>query len=113
MLATLDNGRMRTPGDACRWTRRHRLAAQLAGAMLGLGLAACQEVPDHCRAPCKRVAICKTEAVNGEPILGEKAPPPDKQCLAKCKNHPDDFAKCEGKMRLCSQLRNCRGSLRE
>ena len=93
------------------WMRQsgRRLATLL---LLGTVAIGCEE-PSHCRRPCERVAMCKTKAIEGEPILGEKPPPPDKACLKKCRDYPEDFAKCEGKQRLCSQLRACRGAWRE
>lgn len=74
-------------------------------------LAGCEE-KSACRKPCSRVAACKDSSNRGKPILGDKAPPPDPQCLEKCRDYPDDFAACEGRSRTCDDLRMCRGAWR-
>lgn len=98
-------------GHAMRRRLDRKLALGLGLATLLVALSACKE-QSSCDKACRRVAMCKTLAIEGEPILGEKAPPPDKACMKKCQNHPDDFAKCEGRTRVCRELRNCRGSWR-
>ena len=88
------------------------MAVGLVLATLLALLAGCEKRSD-CETACRRVAMCKTTAIDGEPMLGEKPPPPDRACMKKCRDHPDDFATCEGKQRLCSKLRLCRGAWRE
>ncbi len=66
-----------------------------------------------CKRACKRVARCRLEVRQGsKPILGEREMPPDERCMTRCVEEPEEFAKCEGKMRTCAKLRSCWGSLR-
>ncbi len=66
-----------------------------------------------CKRACKRVARCRLEVrQGGKPILGERELPPDKRRMTRCAEEPEEFAKCEGKMRSCAKLRSCWGSLR-
>jgi hypothetical protein len=72
---------------------------------------ACSQKSD-CEKACLRLARCKLEASQGQAILGERAPPPDAACMAKCEDHPDVFATCEGRKRECNDLLACSGALR-
>jgi hypothetical protein len=85
----------------------------LAGLTLGcLGsLAGCKE-SSPCEQPCIRVAVCKLEERQGAPVLGEKRPPADPDCLHKCATQPEEFEKCEAKMRECPDIRACHGPFR-
>ena len=78
-------------------------------AAISMGLGACkQDAP--CEKACLRVAACKLQANQGDPLLGEKRPPADPDCMHKCETRPDDFAKCEGSKRTCPEIEACRGS---
>jgi hypothetical protein len=59
-----------------------------------------------------RVAVCQLESRQGAPVLGEKRPPPDPDCLHKCENQPEEFEKCEATKRLCPEIRACHGPFR-
>jgi hypothetical protein len=72
---------------------------------------ACSKRSD-CEKACLHLARCKLEARQGEKMLGERAPPPDAACMAKCQDHPDVFATCEGRKRECTDLLACSGALR-
>jgi len=79
--------------------------------VVAAALAGCEE-KSACKKPCARVAACKDTVNRGAPILGDKAPPPDPQCLERCRDYPEEFAACEGRSRTCEDMRNCRGSWR-
>jgi Cys-rich protein (TIGR04453 family) len=95
-------------GPSCTIGALRALAGLL---VVAVAMAGC-EAQSECKKPCERVAACKDSANRGKPILGDKAPPPDPQCLDKCRDHPEDFAACEGRSRTCEDLRNCRGAWR-
>jgi len=85
----------------------------LAGAALACVIAttACKE-RSPCEQPCVRVAVCKLESLQGAPVLGERRPPADPDCLHKCETQPEEFEKCEGTKRLCPEIRACHGPFR-
>jgi len=91
------------------WAMDLRRTWMLAAA-LGVGLCACKQSAP-CEQACLRVAACKLEATQGDPVLGEKRPPADPSCLHKCETSPDDFAKCEGAKRTCPEIKACSGAL--
>ena len=69
----------------------------------------CQD--DRCTKICKRVAACKEDSQkSSERVLGEKQPPPNRRCMDRCKNKPDEFATCEEIRRTCDELRGCMGA---
>ena len=72
--------------------------------------AGCKE-ESECEAACLRVARCRLEARQGEPMLGEKAPPADARCMKRCQDDHDAFASCELVKRSCESLRSCYGPL--
>ncbi|MBW2456865.1 MAG: hypothetical protein JRI68_20285 [Deltaproteobacteria bacterium] len=82
----------------------------LVGVILwvSLGLGGCEE-RGACREICVRVARCKAEARVGEPLLGERAPAPDKRCMKRCETKAKNFDICEAKQRTCKDLKHCLG----
>ncbi len=76
-----------------------------------LSLAGCKRKAP-CVKACRFVEHCKKEAREGRALLGEGKPEAKQECLDKCKNHPEDFAACEGRFKTCKQLRTCYGPLR-
>lgn len=72
-------------------------------------LAGCPD--DDCEKTCKRVAFCKEEASKSpEQVLGEKAPPPNKRCMERCRSDSEAFQNCEAQRRTCAALTDCLGS---
>ena len=74
-------------------------------------ISGCNE-DSECQTACLRVARCRLEARQGEPMLGEKALPADERCMKRCQNDRDAFDKCELVKRSCEALRSCYGPLR-
>ncbi|RLB47572.1 MAG: hypothetical protein DRI90_26190 [Deltaproteobacteria bacterium] len=67
---------------------------------------------DSCRKTCIRVARCRMEARQGEPIPGERGPAPDARCMKRCETKAKNFDICEAKQRTCPELKRCLGPLR-
>ena len=78
---------------------------------ISIALSGCSN-DDPCRKACLLVARCKMEAKHGPRTLGDKRQPPEASCLGKCKEKPEVFGRCEGRVKTCNQLRNCYGPLR-
>ena len=76
-----------------------------------LSLAGCKR-KSPCVKACRLVEHCKKEAREGRALLGEGKPEAKQECLDRCKNRPEDFAACEGRIKTCKQLRTCYGPLR-
>ncbi len=100
----------RRPLEGAPATRRARPWACLACGVLtcAASVTGCKE-RSPCEEPCVRVAVCKLESMQGAPVLGEKRPPADPDCLHKCETQPEEFQKCEGTKRLCPDIRACHG----
>lgn len=60
-----------------------------------------------CERACREVARCKAEARDGQPLLGEQAPPADAACMKRCAEASDRFAACEAKKKSCGDLLRC------
>jgi Cys-rich protein (TIGR04453 family) len=90
------------------------MSARLVAPLLlfsALVLPSCQN-EDPCRTICVRVARCRLEARQGDPIPGEKEPAPDARCMKRCKTKAKNFDICEAKQRTCRELKRCLGPLR-
>jgi hypothetical protein len=87
-----------------------RRMALVSGLILaGAGSAAGCKERTPCEQACVRFAVCKLEASQGQPVLGDKRPPADPDCLHECETQPEEFEKCEGTKRLCPEIRDCHG----
>jgi len=108
---------MHVPGRVATLTAGALIERTLELILLGAALAGAASMTgckdrSPCEQPCVRVAVCKLESLQGAPVLGEKRPPPDPDCLRKCETQPEEFEKCEATKRLCPEIRACHGPFR-